>query len=165
MFKPKKSKSTDVWANDAAAASGPSAAVMPSALTFIGADSELRGDLRTAGNLRVDGSLYGNVQVDGDLEVSSTTGTIEGEQVSARSVLVHGRIKAKVHAVEQLRIHGQGRVEGDVTAQSLDIEAGAHFIGFSRTGVQPPPEVPQLDHAATAAQGDDGAAEAQHPAL
>lgn len=162
MFKPKTPKSTDVWARDAAAASGPSAAVMPSALTFIGTGSELRGDLRTAGNLRVDGSLFGNVQVDGDLEVSPT-GAIEGEQVSARSVLVHGRIKAKVHAAEQLRIHGQGRVEGDVTAQSLDIEAGAHFIGFSRTGVQPPPEVPQLDHAQTAAPRDDDSA--AQPAL
>jgi cytoskeletal protein CcmA (bactofilin family) len=73
-------------------------------------------------------------------------------------VLVHGRIKAKVHATEQLRIHGQGQVEGDVTAQSLDIEAGAHFTGYSRTGMTQEPEV-LLDHEAQApepnqAQGD-----------
>ena len=145
MFKPKTPKTTDVWAKDAAAASPPSAAVMPSALTYIGAGSEVRGDLRAAGNLRIDGSIFGTVQVDGDLEVSST-GAIEGERVSARSVLVHGRIKATVHAAEHLRIHGQGRVEGDVTAQSLDIEAGAHFVGYSRTGAEPAADVLQLDH-------------------
>ena len=153
MFKPKPPKTTDVWAKDASANST-AAAVTPSALTYIGAGSELRGDLRAAGNLRVDGVVFGNVQVEGDLEVSST-GAIEGEQISAGNVLVHGRIKGKVHASEQLRIHGQGRVEGDVTAQSLDIEAGAHFIGYSRTGVEPEAEVLQIDHAAPAAAEED----------
>ena len=158
MFKPKTPKTTDVWSKESAAASSATAAVTPSALTYIGAGSEVHGDLRAAGNLRVDGTIFGTVQVDGDLEVS-TTGAIEGKQVSARSVLVHGRIKAKVHATEQLRIHGQGQVEGDVTAQSLDIEAGAHFTGYSRTGMTPEPEVLQLDHEAQVpepnqAQGD-----------
>ena len=155
MFKPKTPKTTDVWAKDAAAISTSSAAVTPSALTFIGAGSEVRGDLRAAGNLRIDGAIFGTVQVDGDLEVSST-GVIEGEKVTARSVLVHGRIKARVQAVEHLRIHGQGRVEGDVTAQSLDIEAGAHFVGYSRTGVEPQAEVLQIDHAEPiASHGED----------
>ena len=147
MFKPKTPKTTDVWTKESATSSAATAAVTPSALTYIGAGSEVHGDLRTAGNLRVDGTIFGTVQVDGDLEVS-TTGAIEGKQVSARSVLVHGRIKAKVHATEQLRIHGQGQVEGDVMAQSLDIEAGAHFTGYSRTGMAQEPEVLQLDHAA-----------------
>ncbi|WP_079420008.1 bactofilin family protein [Thiomonas intermedia] len=157
MFKPKSPKTADVWSKDASSA-GASAAVTPSALTYVGAGSELRGDLRAAGNLRIDGAIFGTVQVDGDLEVSST-GVIEGEQVSAVNVLVHGRIKAKVHAAEQLRIHGQGRVEGDVTAQSLDIEAGAHFIGYSRTGVEPQAEVLQLDHAENPGAEDEARAE------
>lgn len=157
MFKPKSPKTTDVWAKDASLA-GSAAPVTPSALTYVGAGSELRGDLRAAGNLRIDGAIFGTVQVDGDLEVSST-GVIEGEQVSAVNVLVHGRIKAKVHAAEQLRIHGQGRVEGDVTAQSLDIEAGAHFIGYSRTGVEREAEVLQLDHAEGPAAEDEARTE------
>lgn len=121
------------------------------ALTYIGTGSEVRGDLRTAGNLRVDGTLFGTVLVDGDLEVSAD-GMIEGERVKARSVFVHGRIKAMVEATEQLRIHGNGRVEGDVTAKSLDIEAGAHFIGYSRTGVEKDIPLPPPEPAAT---GDD----------
>lgn len=119
--------------------------------TFIGAGSELRGNLRTAGSLRVDGAIHGTVEVDGDLEVSAS-GSIEGERVSARNVMVLGRVKAEVHAAEQLRIHGQGRVEGDVTAQALDIEAGAHFTGYSRTGVQPQAQVLSLERPATAGE-------------
>jgi cytoskeletal protein CcmA (bactofilin family) len=154
MFRPRTPKTTDVWAKDVNTTTA--SATMPSgssALTYLGAGSEVRGDVRTAGNLRVDGAIFGTVQVDGDLEVSSTV-LVEGENISARNVLVHGRIKAKVHASEQLRIHGQGRVEGDVTAQSLDIEAGAHFIGYSRTGVEQPVDVLQLDHAEPLADPD-----------
>lgn len=118
------------------------------ALTYIGTGSEVRGDVRTAGNLRVDGALFGTVHVDGDLEVSAD-GMIEGERVKARNVFVHGRIKAMVEATEQLRIHGKGRVEGDVTAKSLDIEAGAHFIGYSRTGTEKDAQVLPLERAAS----------------
>jgi len=153
MFKSKTAKTADVWARDATAA-----AAGPSALTYIGSGSEVHGDVRAVGNLRVDGNIMGNVQVDGDLEVSST-GVIEGEQISARNVLVHGRIKAKVHAAEHLRIHGQGRVEGDVTAQSLDIEAGAHFTGYSRTGVLLPDSAQNDGPAALASPLDDAAAQ------
>ena len=147
MFKPrtaKTAKTTDVWAKDA---------TLPAALSYIGAGAELRGDLRAAGNVRIDGAVIGTLQVDGDLEVS-VTGSIEGERVVARNVLVHGRIKAQVRAAEHLRIHGQGRVEGDVTAQSLDIEAGAHFIGYSRTGADQDMQEAQILQLERAASGE-----------
>lgn len=104
-----------------------------SAMTFISKGSEITGDIRASGNLRVDGVIRGNVLVEGDLEVS-TGGVIEGKDVSARNIVIHGLVKATISAGEQLRIHAQGEVQGDVTAQSLDIEAGARFIGYSHTG-------------------------------
>lgn len=125
MFRPKSAKSAEtVFAQP-----------NRGALTYIGAGSELQGDLHAGGDLRVDGTVRGNVTVDGDLEVAAS-GMIEGERVIARNVLVQGRVKAAVQAAEQLRIHGQGRLEGDVAALSLDIESGAQFIGFSRTGAR-----------------------------
>lgn len=103
------------------------------ALTFIGKGSEVKGDLDVAGNLRVDGIVRGNVRAEGDVEVSPG-GVIEGKSVSARNIIVHGTVKATLTALEQLRIHSRGEVEGDVTAQSLDIESGARFVGHSNTG-------------------------------
>lgn len=104
-----------------------------SAMTFISKGSEITGDIHASGNLRVEGVIRGNVLVDGDLEVSAG-GLVEGKGVSARNIVIHGLVKATVTAGEQLRIHAQGEVQGDVTAQSLDIEAGARFIGYSHTG-------------------------------
>jgi cytoskeletal protein CcmA (bactofilin family) len=103
------------------------------AMTFISKGSEVKGDIHAAGNLRVDGTIRGNVKADGDIEVS-IGGIIEGKSVSARNIIIHGLVKATVIAEEQLRIHGQGEVQGDVTAQALDIESGARFVGYSHTG-------------------------------
>jgi len=105
------------------------------AMTFISKGSEITGDIHASGNLRVDGTIRGNVLVEGNIEVSAS-GVIEGESVSARNIVIHGLVKATLTAAEQLRIHNQGEVQGDVTAQSLDIESGALFVGYSHTGKQ-----------------------------
>ena len=103
------------------------------AMTFISKGSEVKGDIHASGNLRVDGTIFGNVRADGDIEVS-TSGVIEGKEVSARNIVIHGHVKATLTASEQLRIHSHGKVHGDVTSLSLDIEAGASFVGYSHTG-------------------------------
>jgi cytoskeletal protein CcmA (bactofilin family) len=103
------------------------------AMTFISKGSEITGDIHASGNLRVDGTIRGNVRADGDIEVSAS-GVIEGKNVSARNIVIHGLVKATLTAEAQLRIHSQGEVQGDVTAQALDIEAGARFVGHSNTG-------------------------------
>jgi len=117
-----------------------------SAMTFIGKGSEITGDVHASGNLRVDGVVRGNILVDGDLEVS-VGGVVEGKDVSARNIVIHGLVKATITAGEQLRIHAQGEVQGDVTAQSLDIEAGARFIGYSHTG-KPSAEIFSMEQSA-----------------
>jgi cytoskeletal protein CcmA (bactofilin family) len=102
-------------------------------MTFISKGSEIKGDIHAAGNLRVDGIIRGNVHAEGDIEVS-LGGLVEGKNVSARNIVIHGLVKATLTADEQLRIHSQGEVQGDVTAQALDIESGARFVGHSNTG-------------------------------
>lgn len=103
------------------------------AMTFISKGSEVKGDIVVAGNLRVDGAIHGSVRVGGDLEVS-VGGLIEGKSVNANNIVIHGLVKSTLTAEGLLRIHSQGEVQGDVTAQALDIESGARFVGYSHTG-------------------------------
>ncbi len=114
------------------------------AMTFIGKGSEVKGDINVAGNLRVDGVIRGNVRAEGDIEVS-LGGVIEGKDVRARNIIIHGLVKATLTAEEQLRIHSQGEVQGDVTAQALDIESGARFVGHSNTG-KPSADILAIDN-------------------
>jgi cytoskeletal protein CcmA (bactofilin family) len=114
------------------------------AMTFISMATEVVGEVRAAGNLRVDGTVRGNVQAEGDIEVSAS-GVIEGKSVTARNIIIHGRVKATLVAEGQIRIHSQGEVEGDVNAQSLDIESGASFVGYSHTGAKQGAEIINME--------------------
>ncbi len=120
------------------------------AITFISQGSEITGDIHAAGNLRVDGTIRGNVKADGDLEVSAS-GIIEGKTAAARNIIIHGMVKATLVAEAQLRIHNHGEVHGDVTAQALDIESGAKFVGYSHTGDKPSAEILAIDQSANSA--------------
>jgi cytoskeletal protein CcmA (bactofilin family) len=101
-------------------------------LTYISEKSEFQGDLHVEGNLRVDGIIHGTVEVRGDMEVSAT-GLVEGPELRARNVIVHGVIKARVLVEGRLTLSRTSRLEGDVTANSLDIEAGAYYVGHIAT--------------------------------
>jgi cytoskeletal protein CcmA (bactofilin family) len=101
-------------------------------LTYLSATSEFRGDMNVEGNLRVDGIVHGNVDVRGDVEISQS-GLIEGLELRANNIILHGVIKARVIAEGRLTLSRTARLEGDVTAKSLDIEAGAFYVGHIAT--------------------------------
>jgi len=101
-------------------------------LTYLSATSEFRGDMNIEGNLRVDGIVHGNVSVQGDIEVSQS-GLIEGAELKANNIIVHGVIKARVIAEGRLTLSRTARLEGDVSAKSLDIEVGAFYVGHIAT--------------------------------
>jgi len=103
------------------------------ALTYLSEGSEIEGNLKAPGNTRIDGKVRGSVAVEGDLEIGSNA-HIEGDQVKANNIIVHGQINAQVIALGKLHITKTARVEGDVRAMSLDVEAGAVFVGRSQTG-------------------------------
>ena len=103
-----------------------------SSLTYLSATSEFNGNLNVEGNLRVDGIVHGTVDVRGDMEISQT-GLIEGPELRARNIILHGVIKARVIAEGRLTLSRTARLEGDVVANSLDVEAGAFYVGHIST--------------------------------
>jgi cytoskeletal protein CcmA (bactofilin family) len=101
-------------------------------LTYLSEKSEFQGDIHVEGNLRVDGIVHGNVEVIGDVEISQT-GLIEGPELRANNIIVHGVVKARIIAEGRLSLSRTSRLEGDVNAHSLDIEAGAYYVGYIST--------------------------------
>jgi cytoskeletal protein CcmA (bactofilin family) len=102
-------------------------------LTYLASNSEFQGNLHVDGDIRVDGIVHGTVDASGDMEISET-GLVEGAEVRARNLIVHGVIKARVVAQGRLTLSRTARLEGDVVANSLDIEAGAFYVGYIETG-------------------------------
>lgn len=116
-------------------------------LTYLSQKTEFEGILHAEGMVRVDGIVHGTVEVQGDLEISST-GLIEGPEVKANNIIVQGVLKARVIAEGKLTLSRTARLEGDVVAGALEIEAGAYYTGYietrnSRT-LPPSKELPEL---------------------
>lgn len=101
-------------------------------LTYLSQKTEFEGILHAEGMLRVDGVVHGTVEVQGDLEISSS-GLVEGPEIKAHNIVVHGVLKARVIAKGKLTLSRTARLEGDVVAGALEIESGAYYTGFIET--------------------------------
>ncbi|NEQ30049.1 MAG: polymer-forming cytoskeletal protein [Leptolyngbya sp. SIO4C5] len=116
-------------------------------LTYLSQNSEFEGILHANGLLRVDGIIHGTVEVKGDMEIS-TTGLVEGPEVRARNIIVQGVLKARVFVEGKLTLAKTARLEGDVVAGALEIEAGAYYTGYIETRdvktLPPTQELPEL---------------------
>jgi len=106
--------------------------VSTTAMTYLGVGSEFDGDLKTNGGLRVDGAVRGNVNAQGDVEVSAN-GSIEGAELRGKNIIVFGRIKARLIADGKLTLSSTAHLEGDVVAHSLQIDEGAYYVGYIST--------------------------------
>lgn len=112
-------------------ASKPQSQQRPSeAFTYIQQGTTVEGNLTVKGKIRVVGEVFGNITVDGVLEVAES-GRIDGEMIQADDVVIIGHVKANIDARGKIEIWKKGRLEGDVRAAALDIEEGASFTGRS----------------------------------
>lgn len=101
--------------------------------TYIAPNSEFQGTMHIEGDFLVDGIVHGTVEVRGDVVISET-GLVEGPELRAKNLIVHGVLKARVILEGTLTLSRTARLEGDVTANALSIEAGAYYIGYIETG-------------------------------
>ncbi len=118
MFNKEKSNSIEKFAGNSA--------------TLISAGTVLQGDLQSENDLRIDGTIHGNVLSSAKIIVGPTgmvEGNIDGVQADITGK-VHGNISVKELA--QLRTNSS--VQGNITATSLQIDAGALFNGQSHMG-------------------------------
>jgi cytoskeletal protein CcmA (bactofilin family) len=94
--------------------------------TMIGAESFFQGTLRSKGSIRIDGKIEGGVWADGI--IVGEQGEIQGD-VSARTVVVGGKVTGNIHATESLELLAKSQVFGDLHAPQLVISEGAVFEG------------------------------------
>ena len=96
--------------------------------SFIGANSQFKGDIDTKGTLRIDGSLEGNVNA--DWVILGEKASLKGD-VSARGIIVGGKIEGNLRAKEIVEIKPKGQICGDIHTSKLTILEGGIFDGRS----------------------------------
>lgn len=90
----------------------------------------LSGEINTKDDLRIDGTVDGNIYCEGKVIVGPTgcvTGNIESE-----SIELMGKVNGNIVVHDIIMLKSSSYYDGDITAVSIDIEAGANFFGNCR---------------------------------
>lgn len=96
--------------------------------SFIGTNSNFKGDIDTKGTLRLDGTMNGNANA--DWVILGEKAIMKGN-ISARGIIVGGRVEGNLMAKEVVEIKPKGQVTGDIFTSKLTIVEGGIFEGRS----------------------------------
>jgi cytoskeletal protein CcmA (bactofilin family) len=97
--------------------------------TLLGRGASFEGKLTFEGTVRVDGKFKGEVFSD-DVLVIGEGAYVEAE-IDIGEVIVQGTVVGNIRAKRGIEIHAPGRVKGDLTTPSLQIDKGVIFEGRS----------------------------------
>jgi len=94
--------------------------------SFIGSGTEFQGGLNVKGALRVEGQFDGKVNA--ACVILGETGVIKGE-VSAKKIIIGGKIEGNLRVQEIVEIKATGKVLGDIFTKIISITEGAKVNG------------------------------------
>jgi cytoskeletal protein CcmA (bactofilin family) len=97
--------------------------------TLLGRGSEFEGKLTFEGTVRIDGKLKGEVFSDDVLVIGE--GALVEAEIDIGEIIIQGTVVGNIRAKRGIEIHAPGRVKGDLTTPSLQIDKGVIFEGRS----------------------------------
>ena len=99
-----------------------------SSSAHIGQSVVIKGELTGSEDLKIEGRIEGKIELRQHTVTIGEHATIQAE-VSAKEVVVLGRVTGNISASERIDIREQGLVEGDMVSPAVAIANGAQFRG------------------------------------
>ncbi len=99
--------------------------------TLICKQTKITGSINFTGVLYVDGHIIGDIsaeEVENSLLTIGTNGYVEG-QINVPHIMILGRVKGDVHALEHVELMSDSRVEGNVYYKLIEMAMGAEVNG------------------------------------
>lgn len=94
----------------------------------IGKSLVIKGEVTGSESLYIDGRVEGSINLPGNRVTVGRNGVIAAN-ISAREVVIIGKVRGNLNASDKVDIRGEGSLTGDVIAQRISIEDGAFFKG------------------------------------
>ena len=88
----------------------------------------VKGEISGTESLYIDGKVEGSINLPGNRVTVGRNGQV-GANVTAREVVVLGKVRGNVSASDRVDIRAEGALSGDVAAARISIEDGAFFKG------------------------------------
>ena len=108
----------------------------------------IKGEITGSESLFIDGKVEGSINLNGNRVTVGRNGQVSAS-ITAREVVVLGKVKGNVTAADRVDIRAEGALTGDVAAARISIEDGAFFKGG--IDIRKPDAKPAASPAATPA--------------
>jgi len=95
--------------------------------TILSSDIDFTGTLRFEKSFLIRGKVSGEINATGLLVIDD--GAEVDANIHAQRVLIYGRVKGDVTAVEKVEVTSTGKLSGNVTAPIIYMEKGCLFNG------------------------------------
>jgi len=105
-----------------------SAANAPVEQATIGRSLVIKGELTGAESLYIDGRIEGSITVAEHRVTVGRHGAVTAN-ITAREVVIMGKVKGNIQCTDRLDIRGEGSLTGDVVTQRISVEDGAVLKG------------------------------------
>ena len=105
----------------------PVAAATASSKTVVGSGSRVVGDLISDEDVLLEGQIEGKIRGERGVVIGAG-GDLEGD-VTAKSVVVGGKVRGQIIATERVELASTAVVHGGVQAPKIIIAEGAHLQG------------------------------------
>lgn len=108
----------------------------PRATACISQGIRIKGDVKGSEDLFIDGHIEGRLDM-GDVSLTvGPNGSVKAD-ISAREVIVRGRVEGKIFGREKVQLWNTAHVLGEVQTQRLSIEEGGTLRGKVEAGKAP----------------------------
>ncbi len=97
-------------------------------LAHIGKSVIIKGELSGSEDLYLDGEVEGSIELKQNSVTVGPNGRVKGK-ITAKSVVIEGKVNSHVFGSERVEIRGAAVVNGDIVTKSIVIAEGAFFKG------------------------------------
>lgn len=96
--------------------------------TVFGPETQFEGEISFTDTLVIEGSFKGTIKNGGDVEIARSA-EVEADKITARSVVIYGKVKGNIEAEERVEICSGSIVSGDITGPRLRIASDVEYDG------------------------------------
>ncbi len=97
-------------------------------MAHIGKSVIIKGELSGSEDLYLDGEVEGSIELKQNSLTIGPNGRVKAK-VSAKSVIVDGKVDGNVFGTERVEVRGTAAVTGDIVTKRIVIAEGASFRG------------------------------------
>jgi cytoskeletal protein CcmA (bactofilin family) len=94
---------------------------------------KIKGELTGSEDLFIDGQVEGKINLEKSVLTVGPNATVKAD-ITAREIVVRGRVEGKLFGSERIQIWNSARVHGDMKSERVAIEEGSELRGKMEAG-------------------------------